>query len=222
MCFVIRRHNPTPTVQGVTFGYIGLILAMVLLIGCQPKGAKKEASERQVVQRYHDMQDSLAHEFASAYAAFEATLQPQPRVSSQDSPAQKPQYAQVRRREAVAATAAPTPAKPTPNAAKSVAGKPVWVGTRQALQSCGVLDREGQVLVTGGLGQGLADVVQHMVVEPPRFRFLALDSRSVTLLTTHPKRSYLLSMIDAQRTRFEILDPEAFWQHAEQLVIVLN
>jgi YesN/AraC family two-component response regulator len=194
---------------------------MVTLSGCHLITKKSEHSEQELLQSYQEMQDSLAQEFAEAYRALEASVKEGSFVSPNDhetafaqmksAPSNQPTTSEKGSRVSIKTSSTKTETVELE--------KMLFVGTKEELIDRAVLDDEGEVVLHLETRKGEG---RSKVVDPSRFRFLALDSKQVSLLSEHPVNTYLLSLIGPERTRLEILDEHAFWQKSNYLVIVLN
>ena len=99
----------------------------------------------------------------------------------------------------------------------------VWVcvGTTQTLKDKGVVDKKGLFRGNEISKQGF-DNSQFTQVDKRELSILPLNSKSVTVMTTHPDGSYSLVKNEEDAYVLYINDKEAFWSMSNYLVVSIK
>lgn len=96
------------------------------------------------------------------------------------------------------------------------------IGTFKELKENGVVEKEGTVIGLGGSKQMKDDFNAEYFaqVDITRTRMIPLNSKKVTLLTTHPSDTFVIEGEDQKVLK--ILKPIEFWSASKYLVVQIN
>lgn len=90
----------------------------------------------------------------------------------------------------------------------------------ETLEQYGLATRGG--LFSVDKATNITDKQRMFAADKRDLRILPLNSRKATILTNHPESSYQLTKDDDKNLSLEIIDPEAFWNISNYLIISIK